>query len=358
VHSALKAAGLALSPAERQRVTAFAADLALPDLGLRQEELAELGSTCDAIVHNGAAVGVVRDYATLRPANTESTRCLLRLAAPRSIPVHYVSTLSVGPPRALRDEFPEAFLEAHEGLRYGYQQSKWASERLLEQAAERGLPVTVHRLGRVVGPVATGAVNSQDFLWTVLRAGVPAGIVPDLFTEESWTPVDRVAAEIVAVGPGAHHRTAVVHHHAGAPVRQEDLHRWLREYGYPVEDLPLGTWRERIPRDSADAAAVLAFFDSLPTRPDRPDEDLGLATVRADNVRESLASAAGALPPEHPAIDRAAFFRQLDRCVATGALPPVPTPSTASADSPQHPGTRSVHRPTPDTNPGQRPASC
>ncbi|MFE1407284.1 amino acid adenylation domain-containing protein [Streptomyces sp. NPDC058770] len=357
VHSALKAAGVTLSQAERQRVTALAADLALPELGLRQDELTELESTCDAIVHNGAAVSVVRDYTTLRPANTESTRCLLRLAAPRGIPVHYVSTLSVGPPRALRDEFPEEFLEAHEGLRYGYQQSKWASERLLEQAFERGLPVTVHRLGRVVGPVATGAVNSQDFLWTVLRAGVPAGIVPDLFTEESWTPVDRAAAEIVAVGPGTHRQSSVVHHHAGIPVRQEDLHRWLREYGYPIEVLPLGTWRERMPRDSADAAAVLAFFESLPSGPDRPDEDLGLATVRADNVRQSLASADGPLPPEHPVVDRAAFFRQLDHCVAIGALPPPPASAGASADSAQHPGTRSGHRTTLETNPGQQPAS-
>ncbi|MFE9726812.1 SDR family oxidoreductase [Streptomyces sp. NPDC005794] len=182
------------------------------------------------IVHNGAAVGIVRDYTALRPANTDSTRDLLRLAAPRRVPVHYVSTLSVGPPRALREEFTETFLPAHQGLRYGYQQSKWAAERLVEQAAERGLPVTVHRLGRVVGPIETGTVNRQDFLWTVLRAEVPAGLVPDLFAEESWTPADRVAAEIVTAGPGTRHPAAAVHHHAGTPVRQKDLHRWLPEY--------------------------------------------------------------------------------------------------------------------------------
>ncbi|MFJ4966505.1 amino acid adenylation domain-containing protein [Streptomyces sp. NPDC088729] len=359
VHTALTTAGVALPPAECRRVTALAADLARPGLGLRQEELAGLGTAVDAIVHNGAAVGVVRDYPALRPANTESTRCLLRLAAARRIPVHYVSTLSVGPPRALRAEFPETFLEAHEGLRYGYQQSKWASERLLEQARERGLPVTVHRLGRVVGPLATGAVNSQDFLWTVLRAGVPQGIVPDLFTEETWIPADRAAAEIVALGPGAprgpgtRRRDTVVHHHAGAPVRQEDLHRWLREYGYPVEAVPLDTWRERIPRHTPDAAAVLAFFDALPPAPDRSEADLRLATVRADNVREGLASAHGLLTSEQPAVDRAAFFRQLDHCVATGALP---APKGLSAKPPQNPGTGSGHRPTLDTNPGQRPA--
>ncbi|MGW9120332.1 amino acid adenylation domain-containing protein [Streptomyces sp. NPDC055663] len=349
VHSVLETAGLALPPDQHHRVTALPADLSRPRLGLSEEQLNELRHAVDAIVHNGAAVSVVRDYTALRPANTDSTHDLLRLAAPRSIPLHYVSTLSVGPPLALSEEFAETFLPAHEGLRYGYQQTKWASERFLEQAAERGLPVTVHRLGRVTAPLGTGEVNRQDFLWTVLRAGVPAGLVPDLFAEESWTPADRVAAEIVTTGPGTHHPAAAVHHHAGTPVRQEDLHRWLREYGYAVETLPLHTWRERIPQDTEDAAAALAFFDSLPPAPDGADGGLALATVRADNVRESLTAADGPVPPIHPAIDRAAFFRQLDHCVAHGDLP---APGTPVPDSSQEPGTRFAHRPTLDTHPG------
>ncbi|MEV7302410.1 amino acid adenylation domain-containing protein [Streptomyces clavifer] len=351
VHSALAAADLPLPPDQHHRVTAFPADLDRPLLGLGDEQWDELRATVDAIVHNGAAVSVVRDYTALRPANTDSTHDLLRLAAPRRIPLHYVSTLSVGPPRSLSAEFTESFLPAHEGLRYGYQQTKWASEHLLEQAAERGLPVTIHRLGRVVGPIGTGRVNRQDFLWTVLRAGVPAGLVPDLFTEESWTPADRVAAEIVVTGPGTRHPAAVVHHHAGTPVRQEDLHRWLREYGYTVEALALDTWRERISQDDEDAAAILAFFDSLPDAPIGTDGDLALATVQADHVRASLLAAGSPVPPTHPVIDRAAFFRQLDHCVAQGDLPAPTAPGS------QKPGTGSEPRPTLDTNPGREPAS-
>ncbi|MER8090069.1 amino acid adenylation domain-containing protein [Streptomyces sp. NPDC058316] len=351
VHSALETAGLTLPPDQHHRVTALPADLSRPRLGLGEERWNTLGSTVDTILHNGAAVSVLRDYAALRPANTDSTHDLLRLAAPRRIPLHYVSTFSVGPPRSLSAEFTESFLPAHEGLRYGYQQTKWASERLLEQAAERGLPVTVHRLGRVVGPIGTGRVNRQDFLWTVLRAGIPARLVPDLFTEESWTPADRVAAEIVAAGPGTHHHAAVVHHHAGTPVRQAELHQWLRAYGYAVETLPLDTWRERIPQDTEDASAVLAFFGSLPEPSAGTDGDLALATVRADHVGASLAAADSPCQPAHPAIDRAAFFRQLDHCVAQGELPP-PTSHRS-----QEPGTGPEPRPTLATNPGHGPAS-
>ncbi|WP_145504080.1 non-ribosomal peptide synthetase [Streptomyces sp. CFMR 7] len=351
LRSALDTAGLTLPPDQYHRVTALPADLARPLLGLDGERWKGLGSTVDAILHNGAAVSVVRDYTALRPANTDSTHGLLRLAAPRRIPVHYVSTLSVGPPRALSPEFRETFLPAHDGLRYGYQQTKWASERLLEQAAERGLPVTVHRLGRVVGPLGTGKVNRQDFLWTVLRAGIPAGLVPDLFTEESWTPADRVAAEIVATGPGTQHHADVVHHHAGTPVSQADLHEWLRAYGYPVETLPLDTWRERIPQDTEDASAILAFFASLPEPPAGTDGDVALPTVRADRVHANLAAVDGPVRPAHPAIDRAAFFRQLDHCVAQGDLPaPVRHRSRGQGTAPEP-------RPTLATNPGHGPAT-
>ncbi|MCX5461198.1 amino acid adenylation domain-containing protein [Streptomyces sp. FT1] len=349
VHSALSAADLTLAPDQQRRVTALPADLARPRLGLSEQRWNALGLAVDAILHNGAAVSVIRDYTALRPANTDSTHDLLRLAAPRRVPLHYVSTLSVGP-NAVSAEFKEGFLPAHEGLRYGYQQTKWASERLLEQAAERGLPVTVHRLGRVVGPIGTGRVNRQDFLWTVLRAGVPVGLLPDLFTEESWTAADRVAAEIVATGPGAHQHGAVVHHHAGSPVRQADLHRWLREYGYAIEALPLDIWRERIPRDTEDAVAVLTFFDSLPEPRAGAGDGLGQTTVQADQVRAALEAGGSSLRPAHPEIDRVAFFRQLDHCVAQGDLP------SPAQRGPQKPGTGPEPRPTLATNPGDEPA--
>ncbi|MFF3851261.1 amino acid adenylation domain-containing protein [Streptomyces sp. NPDC002328] len=315
VHQALDRYGIALDERARHRVTALPADLARPDLGLTREVLSELAATCDVIFHNAATVSIMRDYATLRAANTESTRRLLRLAAVRTTPLHYVSTLSVAPPASRSPEVPEAFLPPHEGLRHGYQQSKWASERLLEQAAERGLPVTVHRLGRVVGPSGTGHVNERDFLWSVLRAGIPAGIVPDLFEDEVWTPADFVARSLVhlCLAPG---RTAgPVFHHATLPrVRLGDVYDWVEEYGYPVRRLPLARWREELPRSADVAATTLAFFDSAGQA---GEPDLRLGHVRADNVRAGLKGSGVDCPP----VDRGLVFGHLDHCVTAGALP-------------------------------------
>ncbi|MBV2356715.1 amino acid adenylation domain-containing protein [Streptomyces sp. J2-1] len=326
VHEALTAHGIALDEGAAARLTVLPADLARPGLGLSHETLSELAATTDAVFHNAATVSIMRDYATLRAANTDSTRQLLRLAAVNTTPLHYVSTLSVAPPTSLAPEVPEEFLPLHGGLLHGYQQSKWASERLLEQAAERGLPVSVHRLGRVVGPAATGRVNERDFLWGVLRAGIPAGIVPDLFEDEVWTPVDFVAASLVhlCLGQGDPMATGPVFNHATLPrVRLADVYDWVRAYGYPVRTVPLARWRESLPRSADAAATTLAFFDSTARDSSTAGAtaDLGLGRVRSDRVRAGLDGSGITCPP----IDRSLFFRHLDHSVRAGLLP-VPTP--------------------------------
>ncbi|MGW0872892.1 amino acid adenylation domain-containing protein [Streptomyces sp. NPDC002740] len=319
VRRALDAHRISLTDAAHDRVTAIPADLARPRLGLDDEEFTELAGTCDTILHNAANVSVLREYATLRAANTGSVRELLRLAAPRSVPLHFVSTLSVAPPLALAAEVPEAFLPPHTGLRHGYQQSKWAAEELLRQAAERGLPVTVHRLGRIVGPAATGHVNERDFFWSVLRAGIPAGIVPDLFEEEIWTPVDHTATALVrlCLGPAGAAKT-VFNHAATAPVRLSDVYDWLEEYGYPLRRLTLDRWRAELPRSSGAAAATLAFFDARDADPGAATgPDLRLGRIRADNAVNALRTGGITCPP----VDRDLVHRYLDHCVTTGKLP-------------------------------------
>ncbi|MBZ3905536.1 amino acid adenylation domain-containing protein [Streptomyces griseiscabiei] len=319
VRQALRTHGLSPAAGAGARVTAIPADLARPHLGLDEETFAELARTCGAIVHNAATVSILREYATLRAANTESTRHLVRMAAVRATPLHLVSTLSVAPPLALSPEVPEAFLPPHPGLRYGYQRSKWAAERLVEQAAERGLPVTVHRLGRVVGPASTGYVDQRDFLWSVLRAGVPAGVVPDLFEEEIWTPVDQVARTLVHLCLGRHPAGATVFNHAaGAPVRLADLYDWLEEYGYPLRRVPAHRWRAELPVSSDAAATTLAFLDSWGADAgETGGADLRLGRVRADNVVNGLRGSGITCPP----VDRDLVLRYLDHCVTTGALP-------------------------------------
>jgi nonribosomal peptide synthetase MxcG len=294
------------------RVEAVPADLARPGLGLDPDQLADLAE-CDAIYHNAAVISVMREYPSLRGVNVHGTRQMLRLAAVRGVPLHYVSTLNVAPPRTVRSEVPEDFLPAHPGLRDGYQQSKWAAERLVEQAAARGLPVTVHRLARLVGAAGTGYVNPEDLLWRVLRVGIPLGAIPLLYRADAWTPVDFVARAIVHLSRAG---GATVHNlvpHPELPLT--DLAAWINDYGYPVTLEPLDRWRAMLPDAAADIT-TLAFFDLWSGGDTVTDLEIGRLVT--DNMTRGLAGTGIACPPPDADLMR----RYLDHCVRTGLLPP------------------------------------
>ncbi|RJS19769.1 non-ribosomal peptide synthetase [Corallococcus sp. H22C18031201] len=299
------------------RVVALPADLTQPHLGLERSRFDALAQECDAILHNAAVVSVVREYSSLQAANVRGTRELLRLAVTgRTKPFHHVSTLAVAPPRDLHPEVPEAFVPAHEGLRDGYQQSKWVAERLVEQAGARGLPVNVYRLGRVVGAPDTALVNPQDLVWRILLAGIPVGALPQLDLGETWTPVDYVAKAVVQL---VHEpRPGTVFNLAPMPeVRLPELFTWVREFGYPIELCSVPEWSARVAKHSRSPEhdSTLAFFD-LRSGDERPA--LGWGAIRAEQLLAALAKTDITCPPA----DRALLHRYLDTCVAQGLLLP------------------------------------
>jgi len=93
------------------------------------------------IIYNGADVSLLKSYHSLRNTNVRSTRELVRLAAPRQVPVHYLSTGGMAHLLAhdaeplsevLLGDFPPPVVNPH-----GYISTKWPSERFLEKSAEK-----------------------------------------------------------------------------------------------------------------------------------------------------------------------------------------------------------------------------
>ncbi|HEY1016939.1 MAG TPA: thioester reductase domain-containing protein, partial [Herpetosiphonaceae bacterium] len=301
VRRALRGYGLAERGLER--VEAVAADLSRPLVGLAPARFALLAAECDAIYHNAAVVSLMRGYRSMRDANVGATSELIRLAAAeRAAPLHYVSTLAVAPPLAVAPEVPEDFVPFHAGLRDGYQQSKWASERLVEQAMARGLPASVCRLGRVAGPASGAALNPQDLFWQLMGAAARLGLWPAIVEQEAWTPVDQAARAVVrAARSGA---GGVFNLAPAAPVRYADLLAWARDYGYELEPCSAAAWRAALERQGGVAGALFELQSEF--------EAPRIGPIRA----ERAAAALGSTP-----VDRALFRRYLDRAVADGLLP-------------------------------------
>jgi nonribosomal peptide synthetase MxcG len=185
----------------------------------------------------------------------------------------------------------------------------------VQQAAERGLPVAVYRLGRVVGAPDSGIVNPQDLVWRILLAGIPAGALPQLDVGEVWTPVDYVARALVRLSLVP--RPGTVFNVTPAPeVRLSELFGWVRDYGYPVELFPVPEWRTRVAEraGTADNSTTLAFFD---LRSGSAEPAFGLGPIRCERLTQALAGSGISCP----AADRPLLYRYLDYCVEHGLLP-------------------------------------
>ena len=167
-----------------------------------------------------------------------------------------------------------------------------------------------------MGAPDTGIVNPQDLVWRILLAGIPVGTLPQLDVGETWTPVDYVAGALVRLARDSH--TGVVFNLTPTPeVRLTELFQWVRDFGYPVEQAPIGAWRARVAEQAngGDTGTTLAFFD---LRSGSAEPAFGLGTIRCERVIQALADTGIRCPPT----DRALLYRYLDYCIAQGLLPP------------------------------------
>jgi thioester reductase-like protein len=284
-----------LRPPLTGRVEVVAGDLARPLLGLTPERFEALGETVAEIYHLGAAVNALYPYRALRAPNVCGVQEVLRLACTGGLShVHHVSTLSVftgGPGEAA--DFPrEVPLAAN-----GYAQSKWAGETLVREAGTRGVPTTVYRMGRVCWHGRTGGYNRHDLMTQVVAASLRLGCAPDLDCHLSLTPVDQVAAGILARAgeqpPGQTHHLIGVRRIAWLRFVE-----WIGERGHPLETIGYRRWRERLAELCQDRRGT-AFCSLLSLLPENADD------VVLDEG--SGHGAAATAPP--PGLDR--FLRRL-----------------------------------------------
>jgi thioester reductase-like protein len=237
-----------LDAAARARIRVVPGDLAAEGLGLSAGDRRSLAGGLDAICHNGAWVNFAHTFDQLRPANVAGTEELLRLAAQSDTPLHHVSTYGIfGLPVEGRDLVLEGDDVRTAGrLVTGYVQSKWAAEHLVHQAAQRGMPVAIYRLGRVVGDSRTGLALTSHFTSRVIKGCIQLGAAPDLDIEIEMTPVDYVARALVHLmahrpADGSSYHLVNRRHMPFA-----GLVTHLERRGWPLEVLPPDEWWQRL----------------------------------------------------------------------------------------------------------------
>ncbi|MDT0454465.1 amino acid adenylation domain-containing protein [Streptomyces sp. DSM 41527] len=298
-----------------RRIRPVVGDLSAPGLGLAAQEADRLAHTMDAIYHCGAAVNLVYPYEQLKAANVDGTKELVWLADRSGrAPLHYLSTVGVfAAPPAHGGAARETDVTGPAGqLRQGYTQSKWVGEQIVLKAAAAGLPVTVHRPSRIAGDSRSGACQTDDYLWRVIKGCVQAGAYPaDARVMIDLVPVDHVSAAVVAL---SHDPRAIgrVHHLVNPhPVPLSEVLGHVRAFGYELAGLPFTEWARAVAADADNAAYPL-----LGVLEGGAGADGGLRFAQDDT-----AALLDATPIRCPALDADLMHRYLTHFVRTGFLP-------------------------------------
>ena len=177
------------------KMVSHTGDLSLPLLGLSEHEFRELASQVDVILHLGAVRSFWDNYHVLRPSNVQSTKEIVKLAAPHRIPIHYISTFGVIPQGAsLTNAGSAAANRPPTDGSDGYVASKWAVEQVLEgSTATFGLLSTIYRF---LPAIKQQSFQKQKLLDDFHHYIKVSGALPDM---NVWSGrVDLIPAEEVA----------------------------------------------------------------------------------------------------------------------------------------------------------------
>ena len=285
-------------PEWEERVVPVAGDLGEPSFGMADRGFDALAEEVDLLIHAAAVVNLVYPYSALKAANVGGTREVLRLACRHGTkPVHHVSTNGIFPPGMGLCEEETDLDDLAEAREDGYGQSKWVAEKLVREAAGRGLPVCVYRPGNVSGHSESGASNPRDLIGAVIVESTRLGCAPEV---EGWrmemTPVDFVAAAILHLASEKAAQGGTYHLANPDPPPADEVFDRLEEQGYPLERLPYDEWLQKI--------------DAVPAVEGSPGEVLQGASPSADELWEentyedhNARRALGDSGPTRPTID-------------------------------------------------------
>jgi amino acid adenylation domain-containing protein/thioester reductase-like protein len=237
-----------------ERIHPIVGDLGEPRLGLSVDDFERLGSMLDAVYHFGAQVNFIYPYDQLRAVNVGATRELIRLAAPRSVPLHFASTMAVLAgfgAAGVREVSETTALDFADYLSVGYVETKWVSEALLQQASRAGLPVAVYRFQDITGTGPAGVLNTSTEICALMKYIADSGLCPKVELPLDFLPADVCARAVGHISANHRARGAVYHLTNPHPAGIATLADSLRRSRYQVQEIPYAEWVPQLIRFAA-----------------------------------------------------------------------------------------------------------
>ncbi|HAB39492.1 MAG TPA: hypothetical protein DCE52_16090, partial [Rhodobacteraceae bacterium] len=228
-----------------ERISPIIGDLSQLRFGLTIADFNTLANSVDSIIHSGAWVNHVYPYDMLKATNVDGTHEVLRLATTQKIKaVHHISILNTG--QVSQSDFERLAV----GSDYGYALSKYAAEKMISLASDKGIPISVHRLGMVSGD-QQGASNTHDRICLLIKGCIELNAIPNsaglaLICSPTLTPVDFVAKAIVTLCKHSNHLDQHFDIVSPQPMDWSELIAALVEFGYGIEIMPVAQWQDKL----------------------------------------------------------------------------------------------------------------
>ncbi len=234
----------------KNRIKPLFGDISLPCLGLSSETYSILTEKIDAIYHNAAHVNHIYGYEILRQENVLSTIEVIKLATLNRIKkICYISTLSavveyISEEEVIEDFIPDFSNSSH--LLDGYNQTKWASEKILAVAHLKGIAVKIFRPGWILGDTQTGRVSSEkNHLLLLLKGCIQMKAAPDWEMELNILPVDFLAESIIKISLESDIKKNVFNFSNNHSITWKELILFLNNNGFPISIVDSSEWRSK-----------------------------------------------------------------------------------------------------------------
>ncbi|PHN05501.1 fatty acyl-AMP ligase [Flavilitoribacter nigricans] len=181
------------------RVIAVRGDMNKARLGMDEKRWKYLTENIHAIYNNGALVNYLFNYEKMKGTNVSGTNEVIKFAF-AGIPkiLNHVSTTFIFG-WAVKDVLYETDTnDSLDLLDFGYSQTKWVSEEIVKDAMKYGLQARIFRPA-LITPSVHGGGNNFDISIRLLAFMINHGIGVDTNNQVSFTPVDVVGNNIVAI---------------------------------------------------------------------------------------------------------------------------------------------------------------
>jgi thioester reductase-like protein len=237
------------------RVIPVLGDLSQPLFGMTESEFETLAGSVDVIYHSAASMSFFLPYVANKPINVLGTQEVLRLACRVKLKlVHHVSSLSVFESPAYENQviYENDTLGHGSDMYLGYAQSKWVGEKLVAAARDRGVPICVYRLPFLAGHSQTGAWNTNDFTCALIRGCLKMGTAPYVNYGGllAMVPVDYPSRAIAYLSQQPESIGQCFHLNHPNPPLIDEMKRWTKILGYPIEYIDYDQWQEQLDREA------------------------------------------------------------------------------------------------------------